>query len=448
MAISTGIYQLKNGNWAYRICATINSQKIDTSCRKDVNGNPFKTKTEAKKAREQRLVDLRNGVITDKPRDIKLSDVWKAYIDDYSPNKATATVTKYKSLWDNHVNAKFGSKMISNITVADMYAFLIDLYEEQGYSYKYVESFLKLFYQLFGIAHNMERIEPDRYMRMFVTKNTKLKMPAISQEDEIKYLNVQIFTQEEIQKLDNIFKRGNLYTAFMLGYYLGVRISECFALCWSDIDWKKRKITINKQMNYEKKMFCLGPVKTYASVRIIDIPDILYKHLQKEYDYYLKNNDVLSYRNNEIVMNKVEKNNTYPIQGGDFINRKENGELLTINSIKHWNKVVEEETKIDFEFHSLRRTHISMLVSMNVPPKETMYRVGHKKYETTLKYYTAPTDISSSKMKAAVNALYTKEKTVDIDILGNHLKLPYHILQQLVVEYKIEENNENVQNAV
>lgn len=453
MANSTGIYQLKNGNWAYRIYMTLeNGKKIDTTGRKASDGSILTTKTEAKKAREQRLVELRknNGIETGNKKSLKLSDIWKEYLDSYSSNKATATVTKYSSLWENHVKHKFGNKRISSITVDDMYKYLVELYKENGYSYKYVESFLKLFYQLFGIAHNMEAIEPERYVRMFVTKGSKLTMPKISQEDESRYLDVKVFTQSEIQQLDTIFKRGNLYTAFLLGYYLGVRVSECFALMWSDINWEEHKITIDKQMNYEDKMFCLTPVKTFASVRIIDIPDVLYEHLKLKFNEYQKVKDNLNYRNNEIVMNKISNNEEkhYPMQGADFINRKENGELLTVNSLKHWNKVIEEETKIDFEYHSLRRTHISMLVAQNVPPKETMKRIGHKKYDTTLKYYTATNDISSTRLISAINSIYIDEKIVTVLLDGQTINVPYHVLQHFIQEYKTETNDETVQKAV
>ena len=113
-------------------------------------------------------------------------------------------------------------------------------------------------------------------------------------------------------------------------------------------------------MNYEDGMFCLGAVKTYRSNRTIYIPDILYNHLREKFEVYNKQKDDLSYRNTEIVMDKVSDNpqKQFPIQGGDFINRKENGELLTINSVKAWALTVKKETGIDFEYHVLRKTHI------------------------------------------------------------------------------------------
>mgnify|MGYP003289999183 CR=1 FL=1 len=435
---STGVYKLANGNWAYRIYMTIDGKKIDTTGRKDVNGKPLETKTEAKKAREQKLVELRNGTAKKTIKDIRMSELWQAYLNQFSKDKATATVTKYSSIWKNHVKARFGDKYISKLTTADLYAFLLELYKDKGYAYGYVESFLKLFYQLYGIAYSMERISPEKYTRMFIDKGTKLCMPNISQEDQKKLEEVRSYTPEEIRKIHDIFNGTNLYTAFMLGYYLGVRISECFGLMWSDVDWEKHTITIDKQMNYEEKMFCLGPVKTYASVRTIFIPDILYAHLKEKYDEYNRVKDTLAYRNYEIVMNKMADNpeEHFPIRGGNFINRKRNGELLTINSVKTWVITIKKKTGIEFEYHSLRKTHISILVSMNVPPKETMRRIGHKKYETTLKHYTQNNNLSSAKMKAALNAMCIDETIVEVEVNNTVLQVPQHILNQFIAEYQ------------
>lgn len=432
------VYQLKNGNWAYRICQKVNGEKIDTTCRKDENGFPFLHKRDAQKAREQRLVDLRNGIEKKKLTDIKLSECWNAYINEYSKSKASATVIKYTSLWENHVKDKFGDKWLSEITTDDLYCYLLELYEDKGYSYKYVESFLKLFYQLFGIAYRKERIDTVKYTRMFIDRGTKLRMPDMSQEDEKNLETVRIYEPHEIKLMHDIFKRGNLYTAFLMGYYLGLRISECFSTRWSSINWKDHTITINTQMNYEDGMFCLGAVKTYRSNRTIDIPDVLYNHLKEKFEEYKRNKDNLQYRNYEIVMDKVsdKPEKQYPIVGGDFINRKENGELLTINSVKAWALTIKKETGIDFEYHGLRRTHISYLVSMNVPAKETMLRVGHKKYETTLRYYVSTNQLSSTKMKAALNAMHIDENVVEVEIQGTKLEVPQYVLNQFIAEYQ------------
>jgi len=382
-----GIFQLANGNWAYRITLYKDGKKKDTTCRRKEDGTPFKTKREAKLARESRLVEIRKGedkIVNVPKRYVK--DVWQEYLDKDSKGKATATVRKYSSLWKNHVEAEFADKLITEITIADLQNFLQKLYSS-GLSYKYVESFLKMFYLLFGIAYNKEWIDTEKYTRMFINKGTKLTMPAMSQEDKEKEDDIETYESYEIHQMEQIFKNGNCYTAFLLGYYLGVRISECFGLMWSDYNWDNHIMTINKQMVYEDGCFCLKPVKTLTSVRQIDVPEILHKHLLEKIRMQKKHpsKSYLS-RKSEIVLDRTTDTEKI-ITGGDFINRKDNGELLTINSMKYWAKQIKAETGINFKYHSLRKTHISQLAAMNTPAVEVMQRVGHKKYETTMKYY-------------------------------------------------------------
>ena len=218
----------------------------------------------------------------------------------------------------------------------------------------------------------------------------------------------EIYSELQIKQLDDVFAASNLYTAFLLGYYLGVRISECFALRWQNINWKDRTITINRQMGYDKdqKLFYLGPVKTLTSVRVIDIPKPLQNHLYHVY----KQQEVqqqkygVGYRNNEIVAlrMKPKQNDLLDIQDRDFINRKENGELLTTNSIKYWAKAIKETLGFEFRYHSLRKTHATRMAELNTPAIELMRRLGHKKYETTLAYYI---NVSKSAREATLKNL-------------------------------------------
>ncbi len=130
MANSTGVYQLKNGNWMYRVSITVDGVKKDTTCRKKADGSPFRTKTEAKQAREDRLVEIRknDGGAPQKIKDITLEDTCNMYLSTYSKDKATSTVVKYSSIWKNHVKPAFGKKKLSQINVNDMYGFLLKLY--------------------------------------------------------------------------------------------------------------------------------------------------------------------------------------------------------------------------------------------------------------------------------------------------------------------------------
>lgn len=412
----TGVVDLKNGYFGYRITITKNGKKKDTTFRRDENGNRFTTKPAAKRAREEKLVEMRKPKPqkTETFTDCKLREMWDCYLKKVAPGKAPSTVRKYTSLWTQHIGKEFGDTNISEINVADMNAFLQELYNS-GLSYKYVEGFLKLFYQLFGIAFNEEKIDPLRYTRMFIDKGTKLKMPKITQEDYEDYEKIKTFDSYEINQISKIFEQGNCYTAFLFGYMCGLRIAETFGLLWSDYNWDTHQLTVCRQMTYEDGCFCLRPVKTLKSSRVIDVPDFLHEHLKEKIRQQKKHpSKAYLMRASEKVLDKTKNKNVVEIQGGDFINRKENGELLTINSIKYYSKKIKAETGIDFNYHALRKTHLTYLANMNIPAIEVMNRAGHKKFETTMRYYVNQSEESKRQLLRAINDISTEEKDIEV----------------------------------
>lgn len=409
-----GLFQLQNGNWGYRVTIMQDGKRKDTTFRRDETGNPFRTKTQAKLAREQKIVELRQPKQTTSFTDCKVSEMWDYYVKNTAQSKAPSTVRKYASLWKNHVGPAFGERYFSEIKITDLEDFLQELYNND-HSYKYVESFLKLFYQLWGLAYKNEKIDPKRYTRMFIDKGTKLKMPPIRQEDAEEYENIATYNSYEISQINEVLQNGNCYTAFLLGYYLGVRISECFGLMWNDYNWDTHKITINKQMTYEDGCFCLRPVKTLKSVREIDVPDILHNYLiQLNRKQFKHPTQAYLSRKNEIVFDKTKKNIVTEIIGGDFINRKEDGQLMTIHSVKYWAIEIKKRTGINFKYHSLRKTHLSMLAAANVPAIEVMNRAGHKKFDTTMKYYINATTQTHQILLDSINKITTDELEIEI----------------------------------
>lgn len=430
-----GLFQLKNGNWAYRVIIDRKNQKTDTTCRQDEQGNPFKTKKQAKEARKSRLFELkqpREPVI----KDVKLSEVYNKYIKEGTRGKAPATIKKQKSMWENHVKKNFGDKYLSDVTLLDLQNYLAKLYNygdgmdthNGGYSFKYVEGFLKFFYLLFGQAYRQDLIEPVRYTKMFLDSGTRLAMPKMTQEDAELYDNVKAYTPHQIAAIDSVFSRGNCYTAFLLGYHLGVRISECFSLTWDDVNWNEGTITINKQMICQDSCFALYPVKTLKSVRTIDMGEELQNYLYEEWIYQLSQKDQLGdgYRATEIVVDRT-KSRHEKIVGGGFINRKENGELLTINSIKYWTRIIKEELNIDFKYHSLRKTHATMMANLNTPVLELMQRLGHKKFETTMVYYINSNELARDKLKSNLDCLGYK----DLEEPNNRINFPFRTDEEL-----------------
>lgn len=392
MAKYTGVRENSDGSWYYRIKVKNPAGKlIDTMRKQDDNGMPFMTARAAHEARVSHLAIIMSEQPVVAPEAVQavitLSDVYNDYLNTDGRSRAPATLRKQDSMWRNHINKRFGDCDINTIDIIDLQFFLSELYNQ--YAYKYVEGFLKFFYLLFNHAYKREWFDVNRYVKMFATKGTQLEMPKISQLDKEKQdAGAIVYSLDELDEIESVFNSedGNLLLAYYLGLYAGLRIGECFGLRWSNINWQEQTITIDRQLQYIDNKFCLCPVKTLAARREFIIPQFLYEQLEFAYTEQnaLKSRLRASYRDTERVYDMVT--NEW-IVGGDFVNRKKNGELLTINSIKYWSRKIKSETGIEFKYHNLRHTFATECAVNNVNAQMLMHMMGHLKLDTTMKYY-------------------------------------------------------------
>lgn len=428
-----GVTQNEDGSWTYRLKVKLPTRTVDTRIKKDANGRPFLTAKAAYEAKKEHEARLRATPEEDTPKqsESSLRAVYENYLETSGRERAPATLRKQDSMWRNHVEPAFGDRGINSISIVELQNFLYDLY--QTHSYKYVEGFLKFFYLLFGHADRMEVIDSERYNRMFVNRNKRLTMPKKSQADaEEDEEPAVVYDDAELRIIEDIFdsEDGNLRTAFYLGLYAGLRISECFGLRWQDIDWAARTIRISRQMHYIDGEIRLCPVKTLTSVRTIIIPKALYEVLESQYsiEAHQKEHMGNSYRNTERVYDEVAKE---WLQGADFVNRKKNGELLTVNSMKYWAKKItpalrdhaESLAQIkkigfpddivpvkykEFKYHNLRHTYASHCAAVNMSMQMLMSMMGHKKLDTTRKYYINTDNASlHERTKKLLDGMYT-----------------------------------------
>lgn len=383
-----GVYQLENGYWGYRYAIVINGKRKEAKKLKNESGNPFKTAKQAARARELAIAQEKSKALLPPQKTIirkTVIDVYQEYCEKGRSGKAYATIKKQDSLWNNHLCARFGKRYIDDITVAEIQDYLEELYYTDNRAYSYTESFLKMFYLIFGQAYSRNYIDVDSYNRLCVNKDTKIHMPKLKIDDDLAIVS---FNDKEIEQLDRYFKDTNAETAYMLGKYCGLRINECYGLKWSNVDIKNGVITIDRQMQYQNGLIKLVSLKTRNAKRTIYMCSKLkqyFKELKRQQEQDKKELALQRQQNQTFIQDL----NGEMISSLELVNSLPNGKIQTVNSMKYHSRTLQGEHNILFKYHYLRHTYGTNLAALNTPEYLLCNQMGHSNSQVTHKYYIA-----------------------------------------------------------
>ena len=384
----TGVFQLDNGMWAYRLTFTREGKRYSKQKSKDENGEPLKNKRAAIKARKIALENLEwESIPSPSAPEIKITvaDVYVEYCSSGRNDRAYQTIRKQDSLWENHLRQKFGSRIINSISVAEINDYLAELYHVEGYSYQYTESFLKMFYLIFGQAYSRNYLDVDTYNKLCTNKGTKIKMPKMKTEDDT---DIVAFSNEELRLFDDYFKGTNAETAYLLGRYCGLRINETFGLKWDHVNLEEGTITIDRQMQYQNGIIKLISPKTRNSKRTVYIPPILTEHLTKK-ARQRKEDEIQCAALREQNQRMIEDLDGTKIPSTELVNCLYNGKIQTVNSFKYPSREIKSLLGIDFKYHYLRHTYGTRMAEMNTPAHLLCDQMGHGNIHVTQRYYIA-----------------------------------------------------------
>lgn len=380
-----GVFQLENGKWAFRYTFTKNGKRSSKRSCKDEFGNSLNTKRAAIKAR-QIAVDAEALNQPLKPVERKtVAEVFKEYREKGCSGKAYQTIRKQDSLWENHIRDKFGSRYVDDITVAEVNDYLTELYYVDNYAYKYTESFLKIFYLIFGQAYSRNYLSVDIYSKLCMNKDTKIKMPKLKTDEDTEIVT---FSEEEISLLDEYFKGTNAETAYLLGKYCGLRISECYGLKWDHVNFENNSISIDRQMQYQNGLIKLVPLKTRNAKRTVYMNKVLKEHLQKQWQQS-KEDAVTFAAVREQKQRFIDDLDSSRISSTKFVNCLSNGTIQTVNSFKYPSREIKSKLGIQFKYHYLRHTFGTRMAEMNTPQHLLCSIMGHGNIHVTQQYYIA-----------------------------------------------------------
>ncbi|HHV03555.1 MAG TPA: site-specific integrase [Bacteroidales bacterium] len=388
----TGGVRKRGNRWYYYF----DLGKVDGK-RKKVERVGGSTKREAEAALRKALQEYENAGLFFEPSDISVADYMDYWLKNYvEMNCKFNTIDGYTRIVNNHIKPAIGSYKLKSITPAVLQQFMNEK-SNRGFSKSYLVNMLTVLSGSFKAAvypYEFIRDNPMQYVKLPKNNNRKYDTDR------------KVITSDEFKKIIERFPEGNTFhIPLQIAYHTGVRIGECCALTWDDVDLDNGTISINKIiLKKEKKQWYFGTTKTESSVRTIPIGGTLVNILKRHrkwqlenrlkygqyyYNYYVTKDDRV-YGSDGLT---DFKSTDQPVH---FVCTAESGKLVTPDTVKYCSRVINYELLIQFNFHALRHTHATLLIENGANMKDVQERLGHSRLATTMDTYTHVTEKMSN----------------------------------------------------
>lgn len=396
----------------------------------------FATRREALEAgkKAQQMYDSTGRLL--KQTEMSYSDLLDHWIEhEVSQTCKPNTVDNYQKKINLYIKPELGKYRIRSITKQNIKDFLIKLYNE-GFSSNTISVCRGILTKSFNYAVDSDflAVSPASNIRILKQGGLPPKTPTRTEP--------HVYIPED--KMAEIFERfpegTSSHLPMMIGYHCGLRLGEVFGLTWEDIDLENRTLSVNRQVQWipgrnsgQNASMQNTPVQNaslqnasvqnpseksngsgtssgywyfaepkYRSYRIIDIDDTLLELLAKEKEkyetakqtaekyttYYAEYPLIHTGQkpDNPQTFNKISSKGNVEIH---LITVRPNGVFISPRTLKHTSSVIHHQMNFpEFDFHSLRHTHATMLLEHGAPLVYIQRRLGHTNIKVTTDVYT------------------------------------------------------------
>ncbi len=343
----------------FEIVVTVGKNPI-TGKPKRKTKSGFNNKRDARKALRQWLIEIDENRYVE-PSKESLADFLEFWFTThYQKRVKETTVASRRYMMQKHLidENPFAKKALANTSTFDIDA-LYNLKIDEGYSTSYIRKLHQMLNQAFEQAKKWKKIADNPVKDASPPSLKKAEMKIWS------FQNIHSF-------LAQCKEEWHLMT-FMLAIYTGMRRGEILGLKWSDIDFTKKVIHVNRSLAYlPGKGYMLSTLKTKNAKRLIPISNHLASAL-------------LSQRNQQLEWKK-RLGSLY--EDHDLVICTRTGTMQDPqNILRAMKRIIEAADVPAIRFHDLRHTHASILISEGVDLVKVSKRLGHANAKITLEYY-------------------------------------------------------------
>lgn len=370
-------YKTSSGETKWEFELYIGRDQI-TKKRKRKHMRGFSSKNEALIAYSKALEEREKGAYSSEQydkRNITINDLYNEWIKEYAPTVEKSTLSTVEHHFRLHILKDLGNEKVQNLKPVKLQEQLNQWSNEAKSSAAWARYLKRLLN--YAVLHEVISSNPFDVV----------KMPSFNKRTKSKPDN--FLNSEQLGRFLNYWKTyGTIqqYAYFRLMSYTGLRRGEILALEWQDIDFQKKRLTVNKSIGYDSldgsgNLYLKG-TKTVASNRTISV-DTTTLEIMTEYRKALTNNS-----GNEPVWPKK-------------FNKKTKWMAANIPEIWLLDMRKDEHADDDLKrvsLHGLRHTHATvlfeqaMLNNQQIPIKAVQKRLGHANVNVTMEIYTHMTD--------------------------------------------------------
>lgn len=395
-------------NWQYRFeGAPINGK------RKEISKCGFKTKADAVAAGTKAYNEYQSSGQVFKDSNTSYSDFLDYWIKEYCiVNLKSTTVEGYQKKIRLYIKPYLGMYRLTALTPVALQSFINDRFNE-GFSRNTLTVIKGIISKSLNYA-----VTTMRLLQFNPMDCVKLPAPRAHSKVPTRKKDRDVVTPEQIRLIFERFPDGHpSHLPLLLAYRCGLRLGEVFALTWSDIDLKGHTIDINKQVQMigETNLWTLTPPK-YDSYRVIDIDSSVVDALSREAERQSKAQEFYA---EFYQWNYLDKNNQLNSGAEDssiiqLIMVRENGTYITPRTMQHVGRVIHGKANgsdvaisENWDFHSMRHTHATMLLEAGIPLAAIQERLGHTNIDMTEHYTAHVTDSMRENLSAVLDKIAT-----------------------------------------
>lgn len=395
--------QRKSGSWSY----VFEGAKINGK-RKPIEKGGFKTEDEAYAAGVKAFQEYQESGNVFRPSESSVADYMQWWIDHVGTiNVRPNTIANYKKMIKCHIAPDLGGYPLKSLSPVVIDNWCIEKWKTGKYSYSTIDNMLKVLKVALDYA-----VYPGQFIKDNPARY--IKAPKVGKvEARVR----PVLTPDEMHRILERFPMGNKYhMPIVLGYHTSFRIGEVLGLTWDNVDLDAGTITLTHQLQRivrdgkastrnQSGIYHICPTKTKSSERTIRIGQTLinelteWKEIQKEHEkmyagdyyYYYAVKEVDTQVTGQFInrLRRYQKADNF--NGGErirFICTQENGGFIGASSFSYAARIARVALGIaNFDFHSLRHTHATMLIEAGAPIKDIQARLGHSSIETTMDTY-------------------------------------------------------------